>query len=180
MSSESSTRTPAPATAGFHARHFYLLLAMAGATWAVVVSPHTHPAALVLLSAAILAAGFASAALHDALIGFFTGRPVRGTDVSLGVRAALEGQKALVLRSLKELEFDRAMGKISESDFAELSGRLRARAVSVMADLDRSTPSVNAPPATEHRPPTCEQCGRQGDADARFCKHCGGRLSDTP
>ena len=36
-------------------------------------------------------------------------------------RAALEREKALVLRSIKELEFDRAMGKVSEKDFAEMS-----------------------------------------------------------
>jgi len=178
MSSESSTRPPAStADTGFHARHFYLLLAMAGATWAVIASPHTHPAALVLLSAAILAAGFASAALHDALIGFFTGRQVRGADVSVGVRVALESQKALILRSLKELEFDRAMGKVSESDFGELSERLRARAMSVMADLDRSAPSIAPPPVVQPLTPVCEQCGQQSDLDARFCKHCGGRIA---
>ena len=43
-------------------------------------------------------------------------------------RAALEREKALVLRSIKELEFDRAMGKVSEKDFGEMSARLRARA----------------------------------------------------
>ena len=43
-------------------------------------------------------------------------------------RAALEREKTLVLRSIKELEFDRAMGKVSEKDFAEMSARLRARA----------------------------------------------------
>jgi hypothetical protein len=36
---------------GIKASHFYLLLAMVAATAAVVLSPHTHPAALVLLSA---------------------------------------------------------------------------------------------------------------------------------
>ena len=43
-------------------------------------------------------------------------------------RAALEREKTLSLRSIKELEFDRAMGKVSEKDFAEMGARLRARA----------------------------------------------------
>ena len=51
-------------------------------------------------------------------------------------RAALEREKLLSLRSIKELEFDRAMGKVSEKDFAEMSARLRARAVRIMRDLD--------------------------------------------
>ena len=40
----------------------------------------------------------------------------------------LERDKALVLRSIKELEFDRAMGKVGDADFAEVSAGLRARA----------------------------------------------------
>ena len=51
-------------------------------------------------------------------------------------RAALEREKALVLRSIKELEFDRAMGKVSEKDFVEMSARLRARAAGLMRQLD--------------------------------------------
>jgi hypothetical protein len=51
-------------------------------------------------------------------------------------RAALEREKTLALRSIKELEFDRAMGKVSEKDFAEMSGRLRARAARLMRQLD--------------------------------------------
>ncbi len=37
----------------------------------------------------------------------------------------MEREKALVLRSIKELEFDRAMGKVSPRDFDEMSTRLR-------------------------------------------------------
>ena len=43
-------------------------------------------------------------------------------------RAALEQEKATTLRTIKELEFDRAMGKLSDADFQEMSVRLRARA----------------------------------------------------
>ena len=51
-------------------------------------------------------------------------------------RAALEREKMLALRAIKELEFDRAMGKMSEADFQEMSGRLRARARRLMRQLD--------------------------------------------
>jgi hypothetical protein len=51
-------------------------------------------------------------------------------------RAALEREKALALRSIKELEFDRGMGKVSEKDFAEMSARLRLRAARLMSELD--------------------------------------------
>ncbi len=51
-------------------------------------------------------------------------------------RAALEREKMLALRSIKELEFDRAMGKLSDADWQEMSTRLRARAGRLMRQLD--------------------------------------------
>ena len=56
--------------------------------------------------------------------------------LSESMRAVLEREKMLVLRSIKELEFDRAMGKVSTKDFDEMAGRLRARAMSLMRQLD--------------------------------------------
>jgi hypothetical protein len=53
-------------------------------------------------------------------------------------RAALEAEKMLALRAIKELEFDRAMGKVSDEDFADMSLRLRARAVRVLQQLDQA------------------------------------------
>jgi hypothetical protein len=64
-----------------------------------------------------------------------------GTESSLiggRTRAALEREKALALRSIKELEFDHAMKKVSDKDFADMSSRLRARATRIMRELDAS------------------------------------------
>jgi uncharacterized membrane protein len=51
-------------------------------------------------------------------------------------RAALERDKALTLRAIKELEFDHAMGKVSDTDFQEMGNRLRARAMRLIRQLD--------------------------------------------
>jgi len=53
-------------------------------------------------------------------------------------RAALERDKLLALRAIKELEFDRAMGRLSDDDFKEMAGRLRTRAT--RADWRTMTP----------------------------------------
>src|SRR5262245_65036248 len=98
MSSEIST--DAARDQGFRVWHVYLLLAMAGATAAVALSPNTHPAALLMLSAAIIGAGFAGTAIHQALIGFLGGVPAAPPNDR--VRASLLEQKAIVLRSIKE------------------------------------------------------------------------------
>ena len=82
--------------------------------------------------------------------------------------------KALILRSIKELEFDRATGKVSEPDFREMNARLRAKAVSLMEALERGEPAVTTrPAASAPSHPGCASCGTRNDADAKFCKHCG-------
>jgi hypothetical protein len=161
---------------------FYFLLAMIAATAAVIVSKNTHPVALVLLSAAILGTGLVAIAVHRALAGFFGAKDV--AEPALGVRARedLLREKALVLRSIKELEFDRSMGKVSEADFAQLSAPLRARALSLMQAIEREPVPSHAAPAPSERPSAarealgCPSCGRKNDADAKFCKSCGARL----
>jgi hypothetical protein len=115
----------------------FTLAGLVGATIVVLVSSGQTPAGVVLLSLIV----FAAAAVGVAALRTFL--PLAGSATLdmpqvLGgrTRAALERDKALVLRSIKELEFDRAMGKISEKDFAEMSGRLRSRAARIIRQLD--------------------------------------------
>jgi hypothetical protein len=51
-------------------------------------------------------------------------------------RKELEREKALLLKALKELEFDHEMRKVSDADFREIGGQYRARAVRVLRQLD--------------------------------------------
>jgi hypothetical protein len=120
-----------------HPWHFFLLLSLGAATVAVVLAREGRPEHLILISLTIGAAGFAGVALYRTLA------PLVGKDrmqpagtLSESMRAVLEREKMLVLRSIKELEFDRAMGKVSAKDFDEMAGRLRARAISLMRQLD--------------------------------------------
>jgi hypothetical protein len=182
-SSETSTERPAARDRGaFQAWQFYILLAMLGATAAVILSRHTHPLALLLLSAAVVGAGLAGVAFHRALNGFF-GIGTRPPPHGERARALLEREKALVLRSIKELEFDHQMGKVSEADFVDIGGRLRARALALMQDIDRAGPETEVDAtaggnrkASRSARGVCAQCGTANDADAKFCKQCGQRL----
>jgi hypothetical protein len=122
---------------GFHPWHFFVLASLAAATAAVVMSRRSTPEHLILISLTIGAAGASAAGLYRMLA------PLAIRDVSRlrerpseRMRAALEREKNLVLRSIKELEFDRAMGKLSTKDFEEMGGRLRARAMMLMKQLD--------------------------------------------
>jgi hypothetical protein len=112
----------------------------------------------------------------------------RGPVVGQRLRVLLEQDKALALRTIKELEFDRAMGKISEEDFREMSVRLRARAARLMKQLDagggyreqieRDLVKRLGDPAekVERAAHVCGNCSMANDPDARFCKNCGKQL----
>ena len=88
--------------------------------------------------------------------------------------------------TLKELEFDFAMRKISQADFDEMAGRLRQRALGLMEQLDagggyrdqieQEVAKRLGAPAAPDAPDACA-CGTSNDPDARFCKSCGHRFS---
>lgn len=179
MSSETSTEGPAPFTAG----HFYVLLSMIGATVAVVMARNTHPAALLLISAAVLASGYTAFALHRALAGLFSGKQI---EEPLGIRQreVLLQEKALVLRAIKDLEFDFGMKKVSEADFMDMLGRLKARALLLMQQLEQipESPAKQPSPAARASRPgavTCARCQTRNEPDAKFCKQCGERLGSV-
>jgi hypothetical protein len=182
MSSRTSTSSPAPpADTGFRAWHLYVLLSMVAATAAVIVSRQTHPVALLVLSGAVMAAGLVGLMIHQALTGFAGGVEASARHVGDRQREAMLRDKALILRSIKELEFDRATGKVNEADFREMNARLRARAMSLMDALERGAASATVRPAAVPAPsppaaPRCASCTTINDTDAKFCKRCGQRL----
>jgi hypothetical protein len=133
MSSETSTERHE----SLQPWQLFTLAGLLGATVVVFFSRGQTPAAIILLSCTIFAAAYVG------VMALRTVLPLAGTvpddaPETLGERsrATLEREKALVLRSIKELEFDRAMGKLSPKDFEEMGSRLRARAMMLMKQLD--------------------------------------------
>jgi hypothetical protein len=126
---------PAPAADSAQPWHFFVVASLAAATLAVIVSARTAPEHLVMLSITIFAAGASALAVYHVVAPLVAGR-ARRRRVGAATRAALLAEKALALRTIKELEFDRAMGKVSEADFTEMAGRLRARALRVMQQIE--------------------------------------------
>jgi hypothetical protein len=89
--------------------------------------------------------------------------------------------------ALREIEFDRATGKLSESDYAELKRKYSQRAL----DELRTTRGDVAPDPVPSDPiearvleyrqthSECPTCGVRPESDAVYCSTCGSYLSRT-
>jgi len=84
-----------------------------------------------------------------------------------------EREKRDALAAIKEVEFDRAMGKLSEEDFTSLTARYRAQALAAIAALETARPSADG--AFQAR--FCGDCGGALASPANFCPACGGATS---
>jgi len=196
MSSETSTEShaqvrlkPDTTSDALQPWQLFTLAGLIGATIVVFVSRGHTPAGIVLLSLTIFAAAVVGLAAWRTFAPL-TGREEPSGPQMLGgrTRAALEREKTLVLRSIKELEFDHAMGKVSDRDFAEMGGRLRVRAAGLIRQFDAGATyreqiekevarRVSAPiPDPAALAKTCSVCSAKNDDDARFCKRCGAAL----
>jgi len=177
MSSETSTESQP-----FEPWQFFTLAGLIGATIVVFFAKGQTAAAIIFLSLIVFAAaaiGFAALRAAGPLAGVMRTGHVAATGSR--TRLALEREKALTLRSIKELEFDRAMGKVSEKDFTEMSGRLRARAARIIRQLDangtyRERIEQEIAKRVGRVVNECPSCQSANDLDARFCKKCGTAL----
>ena len=88
-------------------------------------------------------------------------------------------EKDIALLAIKEAEFDHAMGKLSEDDYAILRGEYEQRALAALSALDRlpkdrsdqSRPDDLTP--GDRPAPFCASCGHAFRSDDRFCASCG-------
>jgi hypothetical protein len=184
---------------------FFVLAGLGCATAVTFLARGQGLSTVVLLGVLMAATTLVGLAALRAFLPLVSTQEDRTAMVGQRTRVALEREKMLALRSIKELEFDRAMGKVSESDFREMSGRLRARASGLMRQLDAgggyrdrierdvaarlssakasaertSVERASAEPPSTERPAiehACSSCSTINDPDARFCKACGQKL----
>jgi hypothetical protein len=170
---------------------FFVLAALGCATAVTFVARGQGVTAVILLSVLMGAAGLVGIAALRALRPLVSADDDRTAMVGQRTRVALEREKNLTLRAIKELEFDKAMGKLSESDWQEMSARLRVRAAGLMRQLDAGsgyreqierdvTKRLGVAPASSTASATrgnfCTECGTRNEGDAKFCKNCGRKL----
>jgi len=104
--------------------------------------------------------------------------------------------RAVALRALKEIEFDRATGKLSDADYDDLKTKYTTEALaalrgehpggemrdagSVVSDAVSHPACRISHPATPIPHPVCPNHGPRPESDAQFCSDCGRRLATAP
>lgn len=140
-----------------------------------------------------LAAGLALAAVAV----FFVLRPVLSpppaeADTPVGLEEEDPeddlSPRAVALRALKEIEFDRATGKLSDADYDTLNAKYTAEALAALRNEAAAAPErAAATPAPTPRAravgpvsgPVCPTHGARPEVNAKFCSVCGRRLSSA-
>ena len=105
--------------------------------------------------------------------------------------ARLDQEHAHALQGLRELEFDREMGKMSEEDCQDLRRGLENKALAAMTALEklqgetrvasasaalRRPASPKAPRRVVTQVNVCPECGVRLKSSANFCSECGASL----
>jgi hypothetical protein len=91
--------------------------------------------------------------------------------------------QAVALRALKEIEFDRATGKLSDSDYDQLKAKYTAEALAAMrgeSGARSREPEIRPAPDARLLTPTCPDHGPRPETDSVFCSECGRRLGTAP
>jgi Double zinc ribbon len=101
--------------------------------------------------------------------------------------------KGMALAALKEIEFDRETGKLSDEDYAFLKAKYTGAALEALrAEAPEAAPGKDVETMIAARvralrsaatsapagAPSCSVCGPRPEADAVFCSNCGQRLRE--
>lgn len=169
---------------------FFVLAALACATAVTFLVRTRGFTPVILLTLLMGAAALVGLAALRAIRPLVTSEEDRTPMIGDRTRAALEREKMLALRAIKDLEFDHAMGKIADDDFRDMTARLRARAARLIRQLDagggyrsqiereltrrlgdRSEPSSSKGAAAVQEPNTVE-AGNSDQASASSMRTC--------
>jgi hypothetical protein len=88
-------------------------------------------------------------------------------------------RKETIYASIKEIEFDYEMGKLSEEDFQELRRQYKNEAVNLLKKIDQTQSKTSK--SAKHKKGKavnyCSNCGNAVAASDKFCSSCGTNLT---
>ena len=91
--------------------------------------------------------------------------------------------QTVALRALKEIEFDRATGKLSDTDYDQLKAKYTQEALAALREesgVRSLEPGLKPAPDSRLPAPRCPEHGTPSEVDAVFCPQCGRRLGGAP
>ena len=137
------------------------------------------------MTALVVGTLLALGALAFVLYPLFFGTP---RELAAPVRPRVaDAEEDAAVAALRELEFDRATGKLSEADYAELKVRYTKSALIAMRRGTQVSDGVERPTDAEleahvllvkQRLAGCPTCGPRPESDAVYCSNCGRYLND--
>lgn len=146
-----------------------------------------------------IAAALVALAAVALIIGPLT-RPGQGAALGADEPEDLEETpKGVALAALREIEFDRETGKLSDSDYAALKSKYTAEALAILRGESDTGGAPAGPPSPgpasgdsgdavealiadrvrtlQASPIRCRACGPRPESDALFCSSCGRSLT---
>jgi hypothetical protein len=127
---------------------------------------------LALVLGTLLAVG----ALGYVLFPLFVGTHLSPVPRVPSAREGASSMEKEAVVALREIEFDRATGKLSDGDYDELKVRYTERALAAMrvgALGPPDDPVEAAVLAYRARLRSCVRCGPRPEPDAAYCSNCG-------
>lgn len=96
--------------------------------------------------------------------------------------------RTVALRALKEIEFDRATGKLADVDYESLKAKYTAEALQALRQETPGKPPAEgarraasaAGPRAAASARACPTHGPRPESEAEFCSQCGRRLAAAP
>ena len=113
------------------------------------------------MTALIVGTLLALGTLSFVLYPLFVAGPVDSLASADRLSAKPDTRQNAALEALREIEFDRETGKLSDADYETLRSTYTQRAVDVMRAGNE---------------PECLRCGPRPERDAAFCSSCGQKL----
>jgi hypothetical protein len=127
---------------------------------------------LALILGTLLAVGALTFVLYPLFVGAVAARPARRATAA----ESAQGDEQEAVAALREIEFDRETGKLSDSDYEELKSRYTERALAAMRGAPAIDPVEAAVLAYRARLHSCARCGPRPEPDAVYCSNCGSYL----
>ena len=95
-----------------------------------------------------------------------------------------EMRKTVALKALRDVEYERSMGKLDDRDYEFLKAELSSEALAALQVEEEASGAggsssaglegeIVAARARLRSGPTCDACGEANEARSRFCAQCG-------